>query len=213
MNEKIIIAALGGSRLFGLETDTSDEDYFIMVFPDDSLVLGEEKEVHKETVDYFVHRIDTMYELEACASPLVVPTYGSAVYGNGDMIRFWNENAERLANISPATTYNNAIGYARKIIDEKSVKALKICSRLIGMMWCRYYTGDMLSARYLPEKWRSRYFAAKNGEAGIEDVKGWLDEIRTPSIQRYFSLEPINYELHNEYCQLINSILEESNNE
>ena len=205
-----------GSRLYNLENDISDWDYFALVGGEGSEALSNDMQtlVKKDNKDFFLHRLDSMLSIVYCASPFIAP-YTNAVtdYESQSLKEYWDSNCYALADIAAGITYKSAIEQVEKYVELNYEKGFKICARLMGVQWSRYYVGNMLAARNLPEKWRSRYFAAKNGEAGIEDVKGWLDEIRTPSIQRYFSLEPINYELHNEYCQLINSILEESNNE
>lgn len=209
-----LLISKAGSTLFRLETAKSDVDFFALSVPQESISIGQEIESRDEdNNNFFIHRIDTMLNINACASALVVPTYDAAFSGNKGLLSFWRNNSDKLADISPVSTYNSTLDQVSTYVGASIIKSYKVCARLIGMMWCRYYTGDMLSARYLPEKWRERYFSARNGNASVNDVKSWLDEICTPSIKRYFSLEPINYELHNEYCQLINTILEETKND
>lgn len=208
--ENFAITACCGSRLFGLEEDGSDKDYIALVLPLGEAPVGMPVKASCDGADYFCHRLDDMRNIVACASPLIAPSYDSVTGGSSQRLReFWTGNAAALAEIDPIATYLGALAQAESYLTTPGLeRTYRIAVRLLGMMWCRYYTGDLLSARQLTDTWRARYFAAKRGELSAADIWAWYEQLNTPSIRRYFESEPVNRTLHEEYKRLINTILE-----
>lgn len=206
----IAMTALCGSRVFGLEESGSDWDYMALAMP--GAGLTEDCFVKKtvDNADYFCVPLSSMLNLAACASPLVAPYYDSVVGGtNKPLMDFSTSHAAALAEIDPIATYLGALAQAESYLAAPGLeRTYRIAVRLLGMMWCRYYTGDLLSARQLTDAWRARYFAAKRGELSAADILVWYEQLNTPSIRRYFESEPVNRTLHEEYKRLINTILE-----
>ena len=161
--------------------------------------------------DYFITSLDRFNYIEMCASPLIAPSYDSVIGGNSEELKnFWKNNSSDLADICPFSTYQSSIKQSEFYLTTAGREhSYKIAVRLIGMMWCRYYTGDLLSARQLTKEWRDRYFSAKRGELSSTDIMVWLDKIRTPSIKRYFNNEYKNIELHDQFKIIINNVLKE----
>lgn len=208
--KNFVITACCGSRLFGLEEDGSDKDYIALVLPSEGTPEGMPAKAEQDGADYFCHRLDDMRDIVACASPLIVPSYDSVTGGSSQQLReFWEGNAAALAEIDPIATYLGALAQVESYLTTPGwERTYKIAVRLLGMMWCRYYTGDLLRARQLTPTWRERYFAAKRGELSAADILVWYEQLNTPSIRRYFGNEPVNRGLHEEYKILINKILE-----
>ena len=206
------ICALCGSKVFGLEQQNSDDDYIILNRSIENY-SGIPIKTSSDNKDYFLIPLDEMLNIKACASHLIAPSYDCCISGYDGLCEFWNSKSKELADIFPESTYGGVVLDVEGFCDSNLSETFKICARILGMIWNRYYTGEMLSSRTLSDMWKNRYFKAKDGYVNTKEVKGWLEEITTPSMRRYFALEPVNYELHNEYCQLINSILEESKNE
>lgn len=206
------VITLGGSRLFDLEEDGSDHDFEAILTGETATKLSDERfsKIQIDGNDYFCIPLSAMLELGACASPLVVPTYDKVCGGsNQTLMDFWTSNAVGLADIYPLATYRRALAQVESYLTTPGLeRTYRIAVRLLGMMWCRYYTGDLLSARQLTDTWRARYFAAKRGELSAADILVWYEQLNTPSIRRYFESEPVNRTLHDEYKGLINTILE-----
>ena len=149
-----LITAKCGSHLFGLDTENSDKDYLSLVIP----VENEQMEMIKDGKDYFFHDISWFCDIKACASPLIVPSYDAVVsHSDKELFKFWRENSAQLADIFPNATYLTAINEIERFLEEEQTRAYKVCVRLMGLIWGRYHTGNMLAARNLTELWQKRY--------------------------------------------------------
>lgn len=200
-----------GSRLFGLEEDASDYDYMALaVNAEQELISDQFKQIQLEDGDYFCMNLRDMLTIENCASALVAPDYDSVLGGSSQTLKdFWAGHAAALADICPLATYNSALAQTEIYLERfQQPRALKVAVRLLGLLWCRYYTGDLLPARQLTPVWRERYFAAKRGEIGAAEIKTWYDQLCAPSIRRYFEAQPTNLALHEQYKAIINTVLE-----
>lgn len=210
---KFALTAMVGSRLFNLNAIDSDYDYLAIEYKNESkdVIEGRQAKERDGEIDYFITSLDRFNYIEMCASPLIAPSYDSVTGGNSEELKnFWENNCSSLADIWPISTYQSAIEQTEFYLTTEGLEyTYKIAVRLIGMMWCRYYTGDLLSARQLTKEWRDRYFSAKRGELSSTDIMVWLDKIRTPSIRRYFNNEYKNIELHDQFKIIINNVLKE----
>ncbi len=200
-----LITAKCGSHLFGLDTENSDKDYLSLVIP----VENEQMEMIKDGKDYFFHDISWFCDIKACASPLIVPSYDAVVsHSDKELFKFWRENSAQLADIFPNATYLTAINEIERFLEEEQTRAYKVCVRLMGLIWGRYHTGNMLAARNLTELWQKRYFEAKDGTVSKVELLQWLQACKTRSIQDYFDTQGANFTLHKHYRKVIDDILE-----
>lgn len=208
-----LIKMICGSKAFGLDTEGSDTDFLSIVSCADETLMPHGQQVHVKTLtgDYFLARLDDMYQISGCASPLVAPYYNAVCqYENALLYQFISNNNYVLAEIAPNCTYRIVLNQVERYLEDARESAYKICARLLGLMWGRYYIGDMLSARNLSDLWRRRFFDGKYGIAGKKDVEKWLQELKTRSIRDYFSIQPANYTLHDQYKLVIDQVLKET---
>lgn len=213
MIDDFVLISKVGSKLFSLDTDSSDSDYIALTCGDSNYNFHETIQIKQSNGfdDYFISPLDSFNSIIVCASPFVAPSYDAIIGGSSDRLKnFIRKNSNALADIYPLVTYNDALNMAEFHLALNDVKrSYKIAVRLLGMMWCRYYTGDLLSARQLTPEWRDRYFAAKRGELDASDIMAWYNKLNTPSIQRYFSNEPKNTALHDQYKKIIDQVIKE----
>ena len=66
-----------------------------------------------------------------------------------------------LADISPNSTYRMTIETVEDFIGRGEDRYHKISVRLLGLIWCRFYVGNMLQAKFFPDFLRNRYYDAK----------------------------------------------------
>lgn len=110
-----LITAKCGSKLFGLDTEDSDQDYLSLIIPAE----GEPMEVLKDGENYFFHDISCFYDINACASPIIIPSYDAITdYADRELFEFWKANQTALADIAPNETYLGAIKEWRRVTDE-----------------------------------------------------------------------------------------------
>ena len=199
-----------GSRLFGLETELSDKDFIGFVGGQDAEIVTEDHpyQVKDGVFDYFLHRLDSCLSLDYCASPMIVPSYDSVFdYEDTSVKEFWAENSSALADISPNSTYRMTIETVEDFIGRGEDRYHKISVRLLGLIWCRFYVGNMLQAKFFPDFLRKRYYDAKNGTIGEREIKLMLEECETNTFRRYFSNCPRNQEIHDQYKKIIDTVL------
>lgn len=212
-NLDLLVTSRCGSSLFNLhDPNTSDNDYFALVnSPNINEISTKVMSYTKyNDDDLFYSPITAMYDIRSCASCLIVPSYDAIVsYTSEPLYNFHKSNAIELAEIHPGATYHSALNTIKMYIDTNRVGRFNICIRLIALLWTRYYLDSFLTARdNIPEFWRERYFRAKEGNMSISEVKKYLDEIKTLTIVKFYTNQPINYALHDEYKSIIDKILE-----
>ncbi len=199
-----------GSRAYGLDDAASDHDYMALLAGDKTgLTPGWFLPVLVDDDDYYCLHLSDMLDLATCASPLVAPYYDSVTGGSSEILKtFWVTHAAALADIYPLATYHTALEQSEAyLLRPERPRAMRIAIRLLGMMWCRYYTGDLLSARQLTQVWRERYFAARRAEMTAADIQPWFEQLQAPSIRRYFEMQPVNRALYEQHKQVINTVL------
>lgn len=207
---KYLITALCGSRLWGLDTETSDRDYIVVAAGDGAkkIPYGSIVPEKRDGVDYFLVRLDTFYEIAACASPMVAPSYDAVVASEAPLLReFWKRYPAQLADIYPYATYQIALEQVENHLDAGRERCYAACARLLGLICGRYETGDMLAARQLPQVWRERYFAAKAGDVTGADVAAWLQSCKTASYRDYYETQWANRALYDQYRHIIDKTI------
>lgn len=210
---KYYITALCGSRAYGLELENSDLDRMSFVFDDGTLDFPDDTSLHikDELGDHFLNRLESLYQIGWCASPYVAPHIDNVLEHSSKVLSdYWTENGSGLADISARITYESSIMQVEWYLDNNYEVAYKNSAKLLGLMWGRYYLGDMLSAKNFSEVWKERFYAAKAGSVSKSNVESWLQELKTRSIQDYFSIQPVNYALHDQYKLVIDQVLKET---
>ena len=210
MFEDSLLLTACGSNGFGLETHESDHDYIALVSPGDypDLPLDTATKQRVGDTDYFLHRLDAMTSLPYCTSPLIAPYYGNGTTGTCSTLReFWARNAAALMDLAPGLTYDAALRDTGWYLDNEYEHGYHVAARHIGLLMCRYETGSMAEAVKLNELWRERYFAVKNGTAGLPELREWLAQATTDEVRTYFESQPVNTALFEEYRALVEHIL------
>jgi len=215
------ITARCGSRIYHLEHENSNYDCFTLVSGPNASIYEPDFPYHilpvylPEEDNYlnrFTFRTDSFYSIHMCANALISPLYDKSYEGESQILKdFWNENSYELAEISPYITYSSSITEVTSDIENKRSSKYSICARMIGLMWCRYYSNHIFSARdHLTREWKNRYWLAKAGKVTEREVKSWLDEITTQSFKDFYLNQPVNTQLHDEYKKVLDKVLEES---
>ena len=158
--------------------------------------------------DFFFHRLDSCFSMDYCASPMIVPSYDSIWdYEDISLKEFWEKNSSALADISPNSTYKMSIEIVEDFLGRGEIRYYKTSVRLLGLIWCRFYVGNMLQSKHLPQHWKECYFDAKNGYIGDKEIRIMLQECKTNTFKKYFSNCSHNKEIHDKYKQVIDAVL------
>ena len=202
-----------GSKLFGLDNDKSDYDYLSIITTNNTNYYDLDRYIvlnPDDNIDIFCHNLLSMYNIKYCASPLIIPSYDSIAYYNSSILNeFWLKHNVGLSEIYLNSTYHLTIEQVNHYIDLEYITGYSVAVRLIGLMWCRYFTDNIFQARdNFADIWVDRYNLAKSGDVSTSELKNFLGEIQTPSIARFYESKIANYELHDQYKVVIDKIIE-----
>lgn len=208
-----LVTATCGSKLFGLDNDKFAHSYLSIIITDTPSYYDLKQSIVLEpypNTNIFCHNLLSMNNINYCASPLIVPSYDAIVSYNSPLLnKFWLNNSIKLSEMNLNVTYQIAIEQANYYIDNEYTAGYGLSIRLIGLMWCRYFTDNIFQARdNFADIWVERYNLAKSGDISTSELKNFLSEIQTPSIARFYEYQNANYELHDQYKLLIDSIIE-----
>lgn len=205
-----------GSRLYGLEQEKSDYDYLHLVSGNnaskyDKEVCYQDNDTSTTVLDNFLIRTDSFYSINSCAGPLIIHLYDQTDNGESMILRnFWRVHNKELAEIALYTSYLATFHEVESDIAHDRVGKFAVCARMLGLMDCRYYTNHIFEARKLSPKWISRYWKAKGERVTLDEIKSWVDEVKTPSIQEFYRNQPVNTHLHDEYKKVLDKVLADS---
>lgn len=215
---KIDLIARCGSRIYNLEEEKSDYDYLNLVSSSD--VSRYEKGICYNNPridniipesDIFRIRTDSFYEFESCAGALMIHLYDQTCGGDSMILRnFWKMHCKELAEISLRISYLSTLQEVNYDIEYERTQKFRICARMLGLMYCRYYTNHIFEARKLSTEWKSRYWRAKENKVDVLEVKAWVEEVSTPSIREFYLNQSDNILLHDEYKKVLDKVLADS---
>lgn len=165
--------------------------------------------ITENNIEYMSFSLDSMYDIKKCASPLIVPGYKNIIsYNSKILYDFWKENYHNLMDIYPNFTYRSSINQVESFLDMNMESAFGVCAWLLGIIWFRYYSGNMELAINTPEHWRDRIERCNSGLVTKLEVSDWLMSCKNISISTYFSNQYENISLHDKYKKIIDKLIE-----
>lgn len=206
-----------GPKVFGLELNNYDYDWLHLISGTDIFIKGklyknpENVPLLSDYSNEFVLRTDSFYNIAVCSSPIIVCLYDQVRGGESDILKnFISSNSRELSEIDIYSTYKTIIKDAQKSILEYYPYKYSGTAIQLGLLQCRYFTDHFFDARHLPIDWKARYYSAKAGKVELSEVKSWINEVNTPSIDKFFrSRSSQNTKLHDEFKKVLDQVLKE----
>ena len=213
IDDRFLIISPCGSHAYDLSTDKSDIDYAVMVLPTDFPDVPKDRPIKLNPIigetdaDYFAHRLDSTRDIAYLAG--IMYSYPKPPIGGSseELVSFWTEHHAELLDIAPGITYNSLTRAVSRRITNTDVDGYAISVRNLALLMCRYETGGMIEAVKLNDMWRDRYYAMKNGDAGLEELTEWYKEATADTVKEYFDGLPINLDLFTKWKTLVNRTL------
>ena len=211
--QKIVFASLVGSRVYGLETETSDYDYAAYVVP------GSDRPFDPDAI----YRYKTSDDLPKCdiflrllkpvvqfySSIMMIPTYTSIMYADNRIVDFINEHRNGLCNLSPYNTYRIALEHADRNLNYGRVKRQLITIRDCGIIHNFMQSGDFEKCLYLDGDFLEIYRDLHdNPESTIttDNIRELISFMYKDSTRAFFREFKPNYDLFNSLISKVEEV-------